>query len=125
MTLTSADSETVSLNESLRKSPRFNISSIDEATALEDIYARQAYGKLIVWGYLLLLGATIFIPLLVLLVAGHSSSASFLAGLSAVKDFATSMFAGLAGLSGLAGLVIGRHFPVERAQAKRRRRVKN
>jgi len=34
-------------------------------------------------------------------------SVNFASGLNNVKDFTTSMFAGLAGLSGLVGLVIG------------------
>lgn len=120
MTLTPASAKAEPLNESLRNNLRFKVSTIDEATALEDIFARQSYGKVIVWGYLLLLAAIIFIPMLVLFVADHGGSSGFLAGLSAIKDFTTSMFAGLAGLSGLAGLVIGRHFPATREQPIRR-----
>jgi hypothetical protein len=124
MTLTASTTQAESLNASLRKAPRFTVSSIEEAAAYEDIFARHSYGRLIIWGYLLLLGAIIFVPLIVLLIIGGGSS-GFLAGLSAIKDFTTSMFAGLAGLSGLAGLVIGRHFPATREQPKRRSPRKN
>jgi hypothetical protein len=110
------------LNRSLRDTTAsFSVSTVEEATALEDIFARQSYGRLIVWGYLLLLAAVIFVPLIAWSIVGAGKSANFLTGLTAVKDFTTSMFAGLAGLSGLAGLVIGRHFPVTREQSRARR----
>ena len=96
------------LNRSLRETPpAFNATTIEEAKDLEDIFARQAYGKLIVWGYLLLLAAVIFIPMLLWELSNLGKSVNFASGLNNVKDFTTSMFAGLAGLSGLVGLVIG------------------
>ena len=113
------------LNRSLRDTPStFSVSTIEEATALEDIFARQSYGRLIIWGYLLLLAAVIFVPLIAWTIIGEGKSANFLAGLSSIKDFASSMFAGLAGLSGLAGLVIGRHFPATRERPRPSRRKK-
>ena len=112
------------LNLSLRGTPaNFSIST-EEATVLEDISARLSYGKLIVWGYLLLLTAVIFVPLLSWGIIGAGKSAEFLSGLQTVRDFTTSMFAGLAGLSGLAGLVVGRHFPASRERPRKTQRDK-
>jgi hypothetical protein len=79
---------------------------------IEDIQRRSQYGRMLLWGYIVLLGLFTLLPIIlwtVITTFGHPSL--FSSGISNVQSFTVDGVVGLNGLAGMAGFVIGRYFP--------------
>jgi L-cystine uptake protein TcyP (sodium:dicarboxylate symporter family) len=70
---------------------------------------RSHFGRVVIWGYLLLIALVVVLPLIVWAVLS-GGGAEFDKGLRDVQELTVAMIAGLSGVAGLAGLVMGRYF---------------
>ena len=70
---------------------------------------RSHFGRVLIWGYLVLVALVSLLPLLVWAVIASDGS-EFDEGLPNVQNLIVALLAGLSGVAGLAGLVAGRYF---------------
>lgn len=74
-----------------------------------DVRDRSHFGRVLVWGYLILVASVSAVPLIVWAVLANNGS-EFVKGLPDVQNLIVALLAGLSGVAGLAGLVVGRYF---------------
>jgi hypothetical protein len=86
-----------------------------------DTEDRSHYGRVLIWGYLVLVALVSVLPLLVW-AALASDGAEFDKGLPNIQNLIVALLAGLSGVAGLAGLVAGRYFGAKAETTSRKGR---
>ena len=81
---------------------------------------RSHFGRVLVWGYLVLVALVSALPLIVWALMASDGS-EFDKGLPDVQNLIVALLAGLSGVAGLAGLVVGRYFGDKPEPSSRRR----
>lgn len=79
------------------------------AQAQKEGDARRSIASRLVWAYVALLFVTLLVPVTLYLAAPVPSSSQ----LSAIKDLATPLSAGLSSVTGVVGFVLGYYFKTE------------